>query len=149
MGNLHVREGDGFTIQLQYMGLEGGVGVGLSILGPIGASFSLASFQGGGIGRIYKGPNAGARLSINDMIGPFYMLTFRMNTAPAGFDVSVVFLGLPGPAVGSAVPAMILLAKAAGVVWGVCGSSSGGFEATGTTGMVLAAYAGGLEVRGD
>ena len=149
VGELHVREDDGLVIQLRYVGLKGGVGVGLSILGPVSGSFSLAKFEAGGIGRIYKGPAAGARLSINDMIGPFYMVTFGLNFVPGGIGVSVVFMGLPFPFAVNLTTAALLLAKGAGVFWGMLGSSSGGIEAYATSGTILAAFCGGVEVAGD
>lgn len=151
IGDLYVREGDGLLINLQYAGVKGGLGVGLSILGPLSAAFSPASFPGEGIGRIYKGPTAGTRLSINDMIGPFYMVTFGLNALPASFAVSIVFMGLPVPVAGTAMrtATAILLAKGVGVVWGIAGSSSGGIEANATPGTILAAYSGGLEVGGN
>jgi hypothetical protein len=149
IGDLYVKEGDGLLINLQYVGLKGGIGVGMSLLGPLSAAFSPASFEGEGIGQIYRGPAAGKDLTLNEMLGPFYMVTFGLNAAPAGFGVSVVFMGLPVPVFGTAMRTMLLLAKAAGVVWGISGSTSGGIEANATTGTILAAYSGGLQVAGN
>jgi hypothetical protein len=137
IGQLYVREGDGPVSRLQYGALKGGVGVGLSVLGPISASFSPASFEGGGIGRIYKGPTAGCRLSIDDMLGWFLMVTFGINFVPASTAVSVIFMGLPVPPVGSALRSAVVFAKAAGVFWDMSANSSGGLEYNGTTGRIV------------
>ena len=150
-GELHVREGDGPVIRLQYVGVKAGLGVGVSLLGPVSGSFSLASFPGGGIGRIYKGPTAGARLSLNDMKGHFAMLNFASGLGGASY-VSVVLLGLPVSPLsfGPFGQVATLLAKGAGVLFGGCASSSFSIEANSTMGTIVGAFFGdGLEVGGN
>lgn len=98
MGNLYMAMGsqDSTALKFPYLGAGAGGGVGFSLFGAVGGSYSETSFlaSGGEWGRVYLSPGAAEDLDIDTISGLSLVLTAGVSPAASGISLSLIFFNI-------------------------------------------------------
>ncbi len=146
-GAFYVRkDSDSQIWRLPFISLGAGVGIGVSVGGPVTVQVSLPCQPGGGF-RIYRSPLRRSGFGLESFRGSFVMVAGAAAAAYGG-SVSFLFFGAPssvvnvlramgplGPAAG--IDAAILACQGGGGLWGTAEVSGASIGATVYTGEIL------------
>ena len=137
-GAFYVRQGAAGSIQrLPFTAVVGGVGVGISVAGPVTTSVSLPVAPGGGY-RIYRNPLRSSALELEDFKGSFIQVTGGAGGFIYNRNISLMVFGAPTWLVrtfsignpGAQLPLLAASCEGVGVLWGsaVSAAASAGVE---------------------